>query len=149
MTYMLQGSIQEPYGTSGRLYSFGVLNGGNEIAAKTGTSSSNADGWFMALIKDLVTGVRVGGDDRSIHFRTGDQGEGSKTALPIYGAFLKRLLEDPSSGISRNPLPKPNVPIAKPYLCPTPRYAIDTARLRGIVPEEEVEEEATDDIPDL
>jgi penicillin-binding protein 1A len=148
MTYMLQGSIQEPYGTSGRLYSFGVLNGGNEIAGKTGTSSSHADGWYMGLIKDLVTGVRVGGDDRSIHFRSGEQGEGSKTALPIYGAFLRRLFDDPASGITRSPLPKPTVPIQKPYFCPTPKYVIDTARIRGLVPAEVIRESEEDDIPD-
>ncbi len=148
MTYMLQGSIQEPYGTSGRLYSYGVLTGGNEIAGKTGTSSSHADGWYMGLVKDLATGVRVGGDDRSIHFRSGEQGEGSKTALPIYGAFLKKLLEDPTSGITRNPLPKASVQISKPYYCPTQKYVIDTAKIRGLVPEEEIEETEEDDIPD-
>jgi penicillin-binding protein 1A len=144
MTYMLQGGIQEPYGTSGRLYSYGLLNGGNEIAAKTGTSSRHADGWFIALTRDLVTGVRVGGDDRSIHFRSGEQGEGSKTALPIFGAFMKKVLDDPASGIERAPLPKPNVKITKQYHCPTPRYIIqDTVK----VPEEE--SELDEAIPDL
>jgi penicillin-binding protein 1A len=50
----------------------------------------------MGLTSNLVTGTWVGGDDRSIHFRSGAYGEGSKTALPIFGRYMTKVVNDPS-----------------------------------------------------
>ncbi len=119
MTYMLQGSLQEPMGTSGFLYGYPKLFGGNEIGGKTGTSTNNADGWYFGVTKDLVTGVWVGGDDRSIHFRNGNVGEGGRTALPIYGVFMEKVYDHPELGITKGAFPKPSIKITKPYFCPT------------------------------
>lgn len=119
MLYMLRGGIEEPGGTSQNLWSFNIFGNGNEFAAKTGTSSNHSDGWFMGLTKDLVTGVWVGGDDRSIHFRTSALGEGSKTALPIYGTYMEKLYADPSLNVKKGPFPKPSTRITKKYYCPT------------------------------
>jgi penicillin-binding protein 1A len=119
MTYMLQGSLQEPMGTSGFLYGYPKLFGGNEIGGKTGTSTNNADGWYFGVTKDLVTGVWVGGDDRSIHFRNGNVGEGGRTALPIYGRFMEKVYDNPDLGITKGAFPKPTIKITKPYFCPT------------------------------
>jgi len=44
----------------------------------------------------LVAGAWVGGEYRSIHFRTGALGQGSRTALPICGYFFESVLGDPS-----------------------------------------------------
>ncbi|MFT4031899.1 MAG: transglycosylase domain-containing protein [Siphonobacter sp.] len=63
----------------------------NSFGGKTGTTSNYSDGWFMGVTNDLVTGVWVGGDDRSIHFK-GKRGEGAQTALPIYKDFMLRIL---------------------------------------------------------
>lgn len=124
MVYMLRGSMQEPGGTSGRLYSYRGLWGNNEIGGKTGTSTSHADGWYIGITKDLVAGVWVGGEDRSIHFRTSDLGEGAKTALPIFGTFLEKVYADTTDlGVSKGRFPTEKelkLRITKPYFCPTP-----------------------------
>ncbi len=129
MLYMLKGSIQEPMGTSGRLYSYRLMGNNNDIGGKTGTSSNHADAWFMGVTKDLVTGVWVGGDDNSIHFRTSDLGEGSKAALPIFGLFMEKIYEDASLGITKGPFRACNVEIKKPYVCPTYYPKVDSAAL--------------------
>ncbi|GAB4113945.1 MAG: transglycosylase domain-containing protein [Thermoflexibacter sp.] len=121
MLEMLKGTLQEPGGTSGGLYAFPKLFGGNDIGGKTGTSSGHADGWYFGVTKDLVTGVWVGGDDRSIHFRSGEVGEGGKTALPIYGRFMEKVYDTPELNITKGTFPTPTIKINKPYFCPTPR----------------------------
>ncbi len=126
MQYMLKGGIEEPGGTSQNLWSFDVFGNGNEFACKTGTTSNHSDGWFMGMTKDLVTGVWVGGDDRSIHFRTSSLGEGSKTALPIYGRYMEKVYAEKALGITKGPFPKPSVKIRKSYYCPTPRPQVET-----------------------
>ena len=42
----------------------------------------------------MVAGAWVGGEFRSIHFRTGQLGQGSRTALPVFGYFIQSLLLD-------------------------------------------------------
>ena len=63
---------------------------------KTGTSNNHSDAWFMGVSPNLVVGAWVGGEYRSIHFRTGALGQGSKTALPICGYFLHSVMADPA-----------------------------------------------------
>ncbi len=118
MVYMLQGTLQEPGGTAQALWSYQVFRN-NQLAGKTGTSSNQSDGWFMGMSKDLVTGVWVGAEERSIHFRTLRQGEGSKTALPIYGLFMERLYADRKLGITEGFFPKADVSINRKYQCTT------------------------------
>lgn len=65
-----------------------------DIGGKTGTSNSHADAWFIGTTPKLVGGAWVGGEYRQIHFRTGALGQGSKTALPIFGLFMKKVLSD-------------------------------------------------------
>ncbi len=92
MISMLKGVVNE--GTAGRLrYMYGVYN---DIAGKTGTTQSNADGWFMAMTPNLVIGTWVGADDPRIRFRRTDLGQGSSTALPITAAFFKQVNKDES-----------------------------------------------------
>ena len=43
-----------------------------------------------------MCGAWVGGEYRSIHFRTGQLGQGSRTALPICGYFYEAVLGDPA-----------------------------------------------------
>jgi penicillin-binding protein 1A len=66
-----------------------------QVACKTGTTQNYSDGWFMGMTKDLVTGVWVGGDERSIHFRTGDYGQGSRMAMPAFGLYMDKVFADP------------------------------------------------------
>ncbi|WP_299704425.1 transglycosylase domain-containing protein [uncultured Pontibacter sp.] len=118
MMHMLKGGMEEPGGTSQALWEYDLWKG-NEIGGKTGTTSNHSDGWFMGVTKDLVTGVWVGGEDRSIHFRTSQLGEGSKTALPVYGLYMERLYQDKELGFTMGRFPKPTVKISKKYNCTT------------------------------
>jgi len=127
MLYMLRGGMEEPGGTSQALWEYpGLWKKNNQIGGKTGTSSDYVDGWYMGVTKDLVTGVWVGADDRSVHFNSSESGEGSHTALPIFGSFMQRVYADPQSGYTYGPFPKPWVKITKQYDCPSPRPVIDT-----------------------
>lgn len=68
----------------------------NDLGGKTGTSQSQADGWFFAFSSNLVTGTWVGAENPSIHFKSMDKGQGSHSALPINGEFLRSLNTNPS-----------------------------------------------------
>lgn len=72
----------------------------NPIAGKTGTTQNQSDGWFMGAVPNLVTGVWVGGEDRSTHFETIAYGQGATMALPIWGMYMKKCYEDPSLFVS-------------------------------------------------
>jgi penicillin-binding protein 1A len=89
---MLQTVVHE--GTASRLrWRYGVYN---DVAAKTGTTQSNADGWFIAMTPRLVMGSWVGADDPRIRFRDTQLGQGSSTALPIVAYFLRGINQDTS-----------------------------------------------------
>lgn len=109
MTYMLQASTTEPGGTSTILHT--GFKFPYEIGAKTGTTSNYSDAWFMGITPDLVCGMWVGGEDRSIHFRTGAYGQGARLALPLYGLFMQKVYKDKSIGIDTGPFPKPTAPL--------------------------------------
>lgn len=127
MLYMFRGGMDEPGGTSQALWEWDLWKKNNQIGGKTGTSSDYVDGWYMGITKDLVTGVWVGADDRSVHFTTSETGEGSRTALPIFAKFMEKVYRDPSTGITQGPFPKPEVEITRKYNCVSPRIVIDTA----------------------
>lgn len=61
------------------------------IGGKTGTTDNFTDAWFVATTPNLVCGAWVGGSYRQIHFKT-SQGQGGRAALPIVGAFLRKVL---------------------------------------------------------
>lgn len=97
MTYMLKGVVQE--GTGHRLqFKYSLYN---PIGGKTGTTNDNSDGWFMGITPQLVTGVWTGCEDRDIHFRTTNLGEGANTALPIFALFMKKVYADASLKITK------------------------------------------------
>ncbi|MEO1484135.1 MAG: transglycosylase domain-containing protein [Bacteroidota bacterium] len=79
----------------------------NPIAGKTGTTQNQSDGWFMGMVPNLVTGVWVGGEDRSIHFRSLRYGQGASMALPIWGMYMKSNYQDESLGISKAAFEEP------------------------------------------
>jgi penicillin-binding protein 1A len=98
MTYMLKGVVEQ--GTGVRLrYKYGLTN---PIGGKTGTTNDNSDGWFMGLTPQLVAGIWTGCEDRAIHFRSTNLGEGANTALPIFALFMKKVYADASLGIKKN-----------------------------------------------
>lgn len=129
MLYMFRGGMDEPGGTSQALWEYPGLwkKSSNQIGGKTGTSSHYVDGWYMGITKDLVTGVWVGANDRSVHFTTSENGEGSHTALPLFARFMEKVYADPASGYAPGPFPKPWSKITKEYDCPSPIIKTDTA----------------------
>lgn len=79
----------------------------NPIAGKTGTSQNQSDGWFIGMVPNLVTGVWVGCEDRSAHFKSITYGQGATAALPIWGYFMKKCYEDPDLQISKDQFERP------------------------------------------
>ena len=79
----------------------------NPIAGKTGTTQNQSDGWFMGMVPNLVTGVWVGGEDRSTHFNRIDYGQGASMALPIWALYMKQNYEMEELGVSTAEFPKP------------------------------------------
>ena len=73
----------------------------NPIAGKTGTTQNNSDGWFMGMVPNLVTGVWVGGEDRSVHFESTMYGQGATMALPIWALYMKDCYNDERLAISK------------------------------------------------
>lgn len=128
MLKLLQGVVDK--GTAGRLRqsktknknsrndNYKTLNNigfefTNEVAGKTGTTDNHSDGWFIGLVPDLVTGVWVGGEERSIHFRSITLGSGSNMALPIWGEFMQNIYTDPDfKNLYNNKFEKPQKKIS-------------------------------------
>ncbi|MEJ6583814.1 MAG: transglycosylase domain-containing protein [Crocinitomicaceae bacterium] len=96
---MMKGAVQ--FGTATSLRG-GRKWGGitHPTAAKTGTTQSNADGWFMGLTPELVTGVWVGAEDRAVRFKSMNWGQGARMALPIYGYYMQAVYKDTKLRIS-------------------------------------------------
>jgi penicillin-binding protein 1A len=76
-------------------------------AGKTGTTQSNSDGWFVGLTPELVTGVWVGAEDRSVRFRSMNWGQGARMALPIYGYYMQKVYKDPIVALSTKDFDQP------------------------------------------
>ena len=108
MQQLLKGGMLEPGGTSQSLWGYVGNFKDTEFGGKTGTSNNHSDAWFMCVSPKLVVGAWVGGEYRSIHFRTGALGQGSRTALPICGYFLESVLSDPAFAHYRAKFDKPN-----------------------------------------
>ena len=79
----------------------------NDIAGKTGTTQNQSDGWFMGMVPNLVTGVWVGAEDRSVHFPGITYGQGAAMALPIWGVYMKSCYADETLNISKEPFEEP------------------------------------------
>ena len=97
MQQLLKGGLTERGGTSMALWGYvSPFSRDTEFGGKTGTSSNHSDAWFVGITPGLVGGAWVGGEYRCIHFRTGALGQGSRTALPIFGYFMQSVLKDPA-----------------------------------------------------
>lgn len=108
MQQLLMGGMREPGGTSQSLWGYTDTARDTDFGGKTGTSNNHSDAWFMCVSPNLVAGAWVGGEYRSIHFRTGALGQGSRTALPICGYFIQALMKDPEFKKYHGRFHKPN-----------------------------------------
>jgi penicillin-binding protein 1A len=128
MSIMLQGGLHEPGGTTQALFEHDLFRDNKtDFGGKTGTSSNHSDGWFLGVTPNLISASWVGADNRSVHFRTSELGEGCKTALPIYGIFMENLLKDPKYATEyKKKFGKPKIKISKNYSCHTYFHKKDT-----------------------
>ena len=95
MQQMLMAGMTDAGGTSGAFNQYRTpAMADTDFGGKTGTSNRHADAWFVCVTPKLVCGAWVGGQYRQIHFRTGAMGQGSRTALPICGAFMQSVFSD-------------------------------------------------------
>ena len=96
---MMRDVINKPYGTGIRIRGqYGL--GGFDFAGKTGTTQEGADGWFMLLHPEIVTGAWMGFNDRRVTFRSTFWGQGAHNALFVVGDFTRRIANDPESILS-------------------------------------------------
>jgi penicillin-binding protein 1A len=127
MVDLMRGVINR--GTGRRMRSqFGL--GDLDLAGKTGTTQNSADGWFIAMHPDLVTGAWVGFNDRRVTFRTNWWGQGAHNALLVVGDFYQRLKAADAGFISpENRFPDPPVLYQDEVGSPDDRF--DDRRSRG------------------
>jgi penicillin-binding protein 1A len=107
MLNLMQGVVQ--FGTGARLR--GQYKLPYPIAGKTGTTQNQSDGWFMDITPDLVSGCWVGCEDRMVHFRTLELGQGARTALPIWALYMQKVYGDKSLAISKGEFDAPEEPL--------------------------------------
>ncbi len=113
---MMKGAVSG--GTAGSLRS-GAAWGGltAPMAGKTGTTQGNADGWYMGLTPDLVTGVWVGAEDMQVRFQNTGSGQGSRVALPIFGYFMQKVYKDTKINLTQSDFPVPKTYDPNVYSC--------------------------------
>ena len=108
----------------------------NPIAGKTGTTQNQSDGWFMGMVPNLVTGVWVGGEERSIHFKGIRYGQGASMALPIWALYMQKNYANEELEVSDGEFPEPE----ELYI------NVDCTK---VVDETEIIEDLDDDLDDL
>lgn len=90
MIEMMQSTVEE--GTAKRLRTrYGLRN---DIAAKTGTTQNNKDGWFVAVTPKLVSVTWAGADDHRIGFPSTAIGQGANSALPAFALLMQKMNQD-------------------------------------------------------
>lgn len=148
MQQMFIASLREPYGTTQNLFSFDLFKNGTDFGGKTGTSSNYSDGWFVGVSPHLVVGSWVGAEERCVHFRTSALGEGGKTALPMFGLFMEKVINDPSYAKYQGRFPRHMRGLKnRPYSCFTPYVPkVDTTAVDSLPPVEELGEGLTDGV---
>ncbi len=113
MLNLMKGVVD--FGTSQRLrFRYGFTN---PIAGKTGTTQNQSDGWFMGITPELVSGCWTGCEDRSVHFRSIELGQGATLALPIWALYMKQVYADPSLNYSKEDFEKPEKPLSVELDC--------------------------------
>ena len=96
MIYMLRNVMDHGTGVRAR-FRYGLKA---PMGGKTGTSQNHSDGWFVGFTPSLVSGVWVGGEDRSIHFDNMSAGQGANMALPIWALYMQKVYADEELGYS-------------------------------------------------
>ncbi|WPP49595.1 penicillin-binding protein 1A [Catalinimonas niigatensis] len=125
MVQMLKNVVDS--GSARRIrYTYGLRN---DIAGKTGTTQSQADGWFVGATPKLVAGAWVGGSTRMIRFRSMSLGQGSNTALPIWAKFMQQVNREPDFNmVSKGQFPDPGRRVMAKLDCDFYKETLDEDR---------------------
>ncbi len=130
MLELMKGVVD--YGTGIRLklkYGFE-----NPIAGKTGTTNNHSDGWFMGITPELTTGIWVGCEDRSAHFRSLSLGQGANMALPIWAIYMQKVYADSTINLSMDDFEPPLEPLSVEIDCD--KYEAQQKRSKVILQDE-------------
>ena len=92
MEKLMQGVIQ--FGTARNLNAYKIPV---QKAGKTGTTNSNADGWFIGYTPELIAGTWVGCEDPFISIYSGTAG-GADMSAPKWGIFMSKVYADKKLG---------------------------------------------------
>nr|WP_245790201.1 PBP1A family penicillin-binding protein [Erythrobacter sanguineus] len=82
MTDLLQAAVQTGTGRAAQI--------GRPVAGKTGTTSSNKDGWFVGFSSGVTTGVWMGRDDA----RAVPGLQGGRAPAQAFAAFMRYAVKD-------------------------------------------------------
>ena len=104
-----------------------------DLAGKTGTTQKSADGWFMLMHPQLVTGAWVGFNDQRVTFRTNFWGQGAHNALFLVGDYFQSLVNSPEVNITNE------------QFQPPPGYGVERPETRRVSGEGESSEGGDDD----
>ncbi len=88
MAKMMEGVIKAGTAKSLNKYNIPV-----QKAGKTGTTNSNADGWFIGYTPELIAGTWVGCDDPFIRIYANNAG-GAEMSAPSWGMFMQKVYGD-------------------------------------------------------
>ena len=102
----------------------------SEIGGKTGTTNDYADGWFMSITPNIVTGVWTGGDEKWVRFYTLEDGQGFVMSRPTVQKYIYALERDTAIHFDYNKRFKE--PADKSY-----KDLIDCSKYKQIKPEDE------------
>ena len=93
MTGLLKAAVDTGTGRAAQM--------GRELAGKTGTTSSNKDGWFIGFTSDLVAGVWMGRDDA----RALPGLAGGRAPARAFAAFMGRASRGTPGGVLTTEVP--------------------------------------------
>jgi penicillin-binding protein 1A len=82
MTDLLQAAVQTGTGSAAQI--------GRPVAGKTGTTSSNKDGWFIGFSSGVTTGVWMGRDDA----KAVPGLQGGRAPAQAFAAFMRYAVKD-------------------------------------------------------
>jgi membrane peptidoglycan carboxypeptidase len=96
---------------------------GRQVAAKTGTTQENRDGWLVGYTPTLVVGVWTGNNNNKSMTQ---QGAGLSAAGPMWNSFMSRALADtaPEQFIEPDPITTDKIMLNGDYNGPNGIHSI-------------------------
>lgn len=130
MREMLREGLVDEKGTSQGLRNFKIFQN-TDFGGKTGSTSNYSDAWYIGVSPKLVAGTWVGGEYRCIHFRNGLEGQGGRAALPVFGRFMEKAMNDKQLKQYRGRFGEPKQEIHKTYACEAIEPKSEDRGIRG------------------